>query len=242
EDSNIATGLGAATTLVTDDAGAIGREVSGIKRVTPIVRLRAWAIADTGRFYAQVIGGGATFGDIYGWSYARGKFFGESDVANRSAVAVLGAVVRDRLFGENANPLGKTVAIRNKPFTVVGVTKTSDEEHIESIFVPYTALQEAIGITYLHGVTIEAAQAGDATRITADVTTLLRRRHSAHIEAASNAVAKLRQGGILGNQMPGGGVAAAGPPDDFTVKTQASEALTKGLYTSVAAFVLANMP
>ena len=33
-----------------------------------------------------------------------------------------------------------------------------------------------------------------------------------------------------------------GAPDDFTVKTQASEALTKGLYTSVAAFVLANMP
>ncbi len=36
--------------------------------------------------------------------------------------------------------------------------------------------------------------------------------------------------------------AAARSPDDFTVKTQAAEALTKGLYTSVAAFVLANMP
>src|SRR5204862_505988 len=35
---------------------------------------------------------------------------------------------------------------------------------------------------------------------------------------------------------------AGGLPDDFTVKTQSSEALTKGLYTSVAAFILANMP
>ena len=42
--------------------------------------------------------------------------------------------------------------------------------------------------------------------------------------------------------MPQGGAAAGGPPDDFTVKTQAAEALTKGLYTSVAAFALANMP
>jgi ABC-type antimicrobial peptide transport system permease subunit len=33
-----------------------------------------------------------------------------------------------------------------------------------------------------------------------------------------------------------------GIPDDFTVKTQSQEALTKGLYTSVAAFILANMP
>ena len=39
-----------------------------------------------------------------------------------------------------------------------------------------------------------------------------------------------------------GGSAGGGTPDDFTVKTQASEALTKGLNTSVAAFILANMP
>ena len=30
--------------------------------------------------------------------------------------------------------------------------------------------------------------------------------------------------------------------DDFTVKTQAAANVTKGLYTSVAAFALANMP
>jgi ABC-type antimicrobial peptide transport system permease subunit len=45
---------------------------------------------------------------------------------------------------------------------------------------------------------------------------------------------------VLGNQMPAGGTGQV--PDDFTVKTQAAEALTKGLYTSVAAFILANMP
>jgi ABC-type antimicrobial peptide transport system permease subunit len=33
-----------------------------------------------------------------------------------------------------------------------------------------------------------------------------------------------------------------GPADDFTVKTQAAANVTKGLYTSVAAFALANMP
>src|SRR5262249_43254757 len=54
------------------------------------------------------------------------------------------------------------------------------------------------------------------------------------------AVEKLRRAGVTGNQMPASGV--GGAPDDFTVKTQSSEALTKGLYTSVAAFILANMP
>jgi ABC-type antimicrobial peptide transport system permease subunit len=94
-----------------------------------------------------------------------------------------------------------------------------------------------LGIGYLHTVTIEAAQAGDASRIAEETTALLRSRHAAHINAA---VEKLRQAGVTGNQMPQSGI--GGAPDDFTVKTQASEALTKGLYTSVAAFVLANMP
>jgi ABC-type antimicrobial peptide transport system permease subunit len=69
------------------------------------------------------------------------------------------------------------------------------------------------------------------------MTALLRARHAGHINAAME---KLRQAGITGNQMPSSGL--GGVPDDFTVKTQASEALTRGLYTSVAAFVLANMP
>jgi ABC-type antimicrobial peptide transport system permease subunit len=104
------------------------------------------------------------------------------------------------------------------------------------VFVPYTALQDALNIPYLHSIIIEAEEAGDATRIAAEVRALLRARHAGQIGAA---VARLREGGVLGNQMPLG---AGGSPDDFTVKTQAAEALTKGLYTSVAAFILANMP
>jgi ABC-type antimicrobial peptide transport system permease subunit len=240
DESNIPSGLGAATTLVVDDATAIAREVNGVKRQSPIVKLRAWTAGDAGRSYAPIVGGGAAFGEIYAWSYSSGRFFTEDDVTGRTSVAVIGASVRDRLFGDSGNPVGRTVTIRNRAFKIAGVTRSADEEQAESLFVPYTALQDLIGITHLHGITIEAAQSGDATRIAADVTTLLRRRHARQIDAAGAAVARLRQGGILGNQMPQAGGAAS--PDDFTVKTQASEALTKGLYTSVAAFVLANMP
>src|ERR671937_2895774 len=39
EESRIATGLGAATTLTTADAEAIGREIAGIKSLAPGVKL-----------------------------------------------------------------------------------------------------------------------------------------------------------------------------------------------------------
>jgi ABC-type antimicrobial peptide transport system permease subunit len=194
--------------------------------------------ADRQRSYGQIVGTDFTYASIRGWSFARGRFFDARQVAARDGVAVIGTVVRDRLFAADANPIGRSIAIRERTFTVAGVADTADEDESESVFVPYTALQDLLGITYLHGITIEAVQAGDATRVAADVTALLRRRHAPQIGAAME---RLRAGGVLGNQMPQarGGL---GAPDDFTVKTQASEALTKGLYTSVAAFVLANMP
>jgi putative ABC transport system permease protein len=242
EDSNIPSGLGAAATLTIEDADAIARQVAGVKRETPIVRLRAWTTAEGRRFYAQIVGTDVTYPLIYSWSFARGRYFESRDVASSAGVAVIGPTVSARLFPDGVNPAGRTITVRDRTFTITGVARGGDENQVETVFVPYTTLQALLGISHLHGITIEAGQAGEATRIAADVTSLLRQRHRPHIDAAGAAVARLRQGGVLGNQMPQAGASPAGPPDDFTVRTQASEALTKGLYTSVAAFVLANMP
>ena len=237
EESRIATGLGAATTLTPADADAIGHGVPGIKGYAAGVKLRGWIASGAHRFYGQVLGTDVPFASMFGWRFNEGRWFTAADVAARRPVAVLGRTTRDQIFGSGAKAVGAAVTIHGQSFTVVGITDTQDPDQIEMGFVPYTALQDALGIAYLHTIAIESAQAGDASRIAADTAALLRSRHAAHINAA---VEKLRQGGVTGNQMPQSGLGSA--PDDFTVKTQSSEALTKGLYTSVAAFILANMP
>jgi len=237
EESNIASGLGSATTLIPDDAAAIGNSVTGIKAYAAGVKLRGWVASGAQRFYGQVLGTDVSFASMFGWHFDEGRFFSTSDVTGRQPVVVLGRTTRDQIFGAGAHAVGRAVTIHGRSFMVVGVTDTADPDQVEMAFVPYTALQDALGIGYLHTITIEAAQAGEASRVAADAATLLRLRHAAHINAA---VEKLRKAGLTGNQMPQLGV--GGAPDDFTVKTQSSEALTKGLYTSVAAFILANMP
>jgi ABC-type antimicrobial peptide transport system permease subunit len=237
ESSNIASGLGSATTLTVDDATAIARTVAGLKTIAPGVRLRGWLSAGGRRFYAQVLGTDMSVASTYGWRAERGRFFTAAQVAERRPVVVLGRTTRDQLFGAGAAVSGSALTIHGVTFSVIGVTDSTDPDHAEMAFVPYTALQDALAISYLHTITIETAQAGDATRVAADVAALLRQRHAGHIAAA---VQRFRAGGLGGNQMPASGT--GGPPDDFTVKTQAAEALTKGLYTSVAAFILANMP
>ena len=211
---------------------------AGIKAYAPGVKLRGWMISGAHRYYGQIVGTDVPFASMYGWRFDEGRWITRDDVSARRAVVVLGRTTRDQIFGAGANATGQTIAIHGRAFTVVGITDTADPDQIEMAFVPYTALQDALGIAYLHTITIEAAQAGEASRIAADTTALLRLRHAAPINAAME---RLRKGGITGNQMPQSGT-GLGAPDDFTVKTQSSEALTKGLYTSVAAFILANMP
>jgi putative ABC transport system permease protein len=237
EGSNIASGLGSATTLIPDDAVAIGRSITGIKSLASGVKLRGWIVSGGRRFYGPILGTDAPFASMYAWRMESGRFFNAADVAARRPLVVLGRTVRDQLFGAGASVANAEVVIRGVRFTVSGVTDTTDPDQSEMGFTPYTALQDALGISYLHTITVEAAQAGETTRIAADITALLRDRHAAHVNTQMQ---RLRQAGLAGNQMPRSGT--GGAPDDFTVKTEASEALTKGLYTSVAAFILANMP
>ena len=106
-------------------------------------------------------------------------------------------------------------------YSVAGVTESRIEDQADSIFVPYTALQRAFSIQHLQTVTIAAETAGETARIAGDVTRLLRVRHR------------------IGK---GDGSETEGVPDDFTVRTEAAKALSQGLYTSAAVFVLANLP
>ena len=235
EDSKIATGLGSASTLTPADAAAIGA-MPGVKYASSVVKLRGWVVNGATREYLQVLGTDVAYPQMYGWRPSRGKFFQAADVGAAGQVAVLGSGARDKLFGPDVNPVGRDVVIRDATLKVVAVATGGDDDQMDMVFVPVTTLQRALGITHLHSVVVAAAEAGAATRLAGEIKPLLRKRHHLDSDAA---MTRLRQGGLLGNQSP---ASSFGVPDDFTVKTQAAEALTKGLYTSVAAFVLANMP
>ncbi len=127
------------------------------------------------------------------------------------------------------------MTIRDTTYTIAGVVIGDADDHRDVIFVPWTTLQKSLGVAHLQTVTIAAAKAGESSRIGEDITQLLRKRHKA--AAAKPKSTSAQQAGYLAAQ---GG--AEGAPDDFTVKTQAAQALTKGLYTPAAAFALANLP
>jgi ABC-type antimicrobial peptide transport system permease subunit len=225
ESMNIASGLGSATTLTIEDADAI-RTIPGVKTVAGGVRNRAFVKAPHRQFFTQVRGVDPDLADIHGWEWLGGSFTEPADAA------VMGRTAARELFGEGFDPVGERIAIGGQSFVVSGYFRTTDADMDETVFVPLAAGQSMLKVRHLQTITVAIEQAGDASRIAEAITTLLRERHGRGRQAPTTA-------SLGGNQLPGGGTGAV---DDFTVKTQAAANVTKGLYTSVAAFALANMP
>lgn len=224
ESVGIVAGRGAATTLTAEDGEAIFGNVPGIAALSPGNSLRTFVAAGENRVFARIQGIAPEFAEIYSWDISPGQMIARAD----STQAILGQSLSDQLFGAGVNPVGQQLQLRNITYSISGVTDGQADDHADVLFVPWLTLQGSLGVDHLDSITLAAERAGETSRISDDITILLRERHGIIGEA---------QTGYLATQGSVGGV-----PDDFTVETQAAEALTKGLYTPAAAFALANLP
>jgi putative ABC transport system permease protein len=120
---------------------------------------------------------------IRAWPVRSGAFFSPQDVDSAAKVAVLGSVVSQQLFGEDADPIGQIIRVRNQPFKVVGVMASKGQaamgpDQDDTIFAPYTTVQRKLmGITYIQNITVSAASAGETSQVADAIALLLRARH-----------------------------------------------------------------
>lgn len=228
ESVGILSGRGAATTLTPEDGEAIQASIPGIDAISPGNSNRTFLAANDQRVFGRIQGIAPEFAEIYSWNIAPGTMFRTSDEAS----AIIGSTLATQIFGADTNPVGEIVQVRNVSYRIVGVTDGQAEDHGEVLFVPWQTLQNSLGIEHLDSITVAAERAGESSRIAEDIKSLLRQRHGLITEDGAAA-----QSGYLAQQGSAGSI-----PDDFTVETQAAEALTKGLYTPAAAFALANLP
>jgi putative ABC transport system permease protein len=228
ESVGIATGVGAATTLVPADAQAVRDNVIGILNLSPEVNTRTFVAVGEAREFTMVHGVDVTYADVYAWDFKPGRMFTEQEVQAAANVVVIGQDLAESLFPKGTSPLGGTVTVRGAAYTVVGVTTGSGEDQGKELFMPWSTQQHSLNIKHLDGITVAAQRAGDTSRVADAIKVLLRERHGIKTTDATTYMA------AAGN--------AGGTPDDFVVQTQAAQAITKGLYTPAAAFALANMP
>jgi len=176
-------GSGAVTTLTAADADAIVSEVKGVGLVSPGVSTRTQVVAAAGNWQTQVQGAGSSFTEIRAWTTDLGTFFTQEDVERASKVVVLGAVVRDQIFGAGVDPVGGTVRVNNQPFKVIGVLSRKGQSAMgqdqdDTVIAPYTTIQKRLlGQTNLSSILVAASKGKTTSDLITDVAALLRRRH-----------------------------------------------------------------
>jgi len=215
-------GLGSAATMTFDDAEAL-RQLPGVQYVAGGIHENVRVHMDQKRWFTRMHGTDVMMPSIKrAWTFAGGRFFTEREQERASQVVVLGQIVADKLFGAGVSPLGREVLLWNQPFEVIGVVTSATwvvqpapgDDQFDAVYMPYTTTQRLLNLSKLNDITVTAESSGDISRLSREITKLLRVRH-----------------GIGDNE-----------PDDFTLITQATKALTTGgLPPSVARAVASNV-
>ncbi|AKH42617.1 putative ABC transport system permease protein [Altererythrobacter atlanticus] len=218
-----AAGLGAAATLTREDAEEI-RKIPGVQFVVSGVHEneRLKVEGSDAEWFTRMHGTEARLPEVRtGWTMVHGRFLDQDDIAEAEQVAVLGRVVSDKLFGEDANPVGETVVLWNQPFRVIGVVSskswaaspTPGDDQFDAFYVPISTIHKLLNLSQLNSIAVTTDSVGDTTEVAEKITELLRERHGITEEMA----------------------------DDFKVESVAQQVLGKGLAPSVARVVSGNM-
>jgi putative ABC transport system permease protein len=195
--SGIHTGWGSAGTLTIDDARVIAREITGVKAVSPEVRMGSQISAGNQNWFTSVLGESEQYLEIRQWPLAAGTMFTENDVRGANKVAIIGMTIVNQIFNDE-DPIGQIVRIRNVPFVIVGVLSPKGlslmgQDQDDVIIIPYTSAMKRIqGTTTLRSILVQADSLKNLPVVQQQLTELLRQRHKI----------------------------GPGKDDDFTVRTQ----------------------
>jgi len=173
--------MGEVQTLSMEDADAIVDLCPSIMRTAPEVFGVVQVKFFSKNMQCTVLGTMPQYTEIRSYRVKDGRFFNNGDVKSEAYVVVLGYKVAKELFGRQS-PLGFTVKIRGKPFTVVGVmekkgtigfTRVDDQ-----VIIPVTtAMKRLFGYRSVQSISVQAKNTKDTETARKEVSSLLRKRH-----------------------------------------------------------------
>jgi putative ABC transport system permease protein len=204
---------GSVTTLTPADAAALA-ELKSVDEAMPGVEGTLRVKGGGGSVTATVLGATRAFPRVRRFRLGAGRCFDAADEAGARRVAVLGARVAERLFGDEpaAALIGRGLRLRGIPFEIVGVLEAkgvladgSDEDN--TIVIPLrTALRRVFNVPYLNTVfvTVREPDGRDGRRpmaaAQAEIGALLRQRHRLRDPAQADDFAVQDKAKLLSSQ------------------------------------------
>lgn len=119
--------------------------------------------------------------DMFNISVDQGEYFSDDDIKQRTKVAVIGAKVKEELFGDS-HAVGQFITIKDNKIRVVGVLPKLGQLSVfnadELVVLPYsTAQKDILGINHYQEVLTQAKPDADVKQVADDIRATLRETH-----------------------------------------------------------------
>ena len=195
------------------------RALAEVDHVSEGMQSRQQVIYSNQNWSTNVVGVNVDYTAIKSWPMKYGSFFTDQDVHIAAKVCTLGINVATNLFGEDIDPTGVEIRIRNQLFKVLGVmapkgASSSGQNQDDQILAPYTTVMKKLqGNEWLNYILVSARSANE-------------------MQQASNAVAEAMR--IQHKIEPG-------DEDDFRVQTQDDLIATRTQATQTMTSLLAGI-
>jgi putative ABC transport system permease protein len=159
------------------------RELPEVEYVSEGMQSRQQIIFSNQNWNTNIVGVNVDYTQIKSWPMKYGAFFTDHDVQLAAKVCTLGINVATNLFGEDVDPTGVEVRVRNQVFKVVGVmapkgASSSGQNQDDQILAPYTTVMKKLqGNEWLNYILVSARSAGEMQRASDAVAAAMRIQH-----------------------------------------------------------------
>ena len=164
-----------------EHVASIRREVSGLAGVAPSITASGIAVYGNTNWSTMVRGGDNDFFTVKDWTLAQGRTFSTRELRTGLAVCIIGATVRQELFGDK-DPIGDRIRFKNISFQVIGLlagkgTTGMGTDQDDIIIVPLATCQRRItGSRDIRMIEVKVRDGAGTSAVQADIESLLRER------------------------------------------------------------------
>ena len=167
-------------------------DVEAIKNQVPNINETAWLTMISGIISngekisrsAMTIGTQPSIMDLMNQELEEGRFLEQKDIDENARVVVLTSLVKEALFKEGEDAIGKNIEIRGEEFEVIGLIKKNEEalafggiSFDDMIFLPFTTGEEITEQTSIFRIMTQADHPDNVEAVKTKVNEVLLEQH-----------------------------------------------------------------
>jgi putative ABC transport system permease protein len=171
----------AAPAFDSEDVEALANDIGSIAAVSPSSTTALSAVYGNANWSTMVTGVDNNFFAVRSWPVVQGRQFTAGELRAGSAVCIIGATVREELFGAQ-DPIGNRIRLKKMSCQVIGLLETKGEstfgrDQDDLILMPLRTFQRRIaGNQDIDMIQVSVTEGASTEKATRDIERLLRER------------------------------------------------------------------